>query len=122
MPPARSARPQAHEAEAGVRGSQARLSQAHTAPEQMSIMRSRAGAAVAQVQQAQAAVEKARLDLEHTTVKAPVGGVVSKKTVEVGQIVQPGQPLMAVVPLGDVWVTANFKESELKDIRPGQPV
>jgi hypothetical protein len=67
-------------------------------------------------------VERARLDLEHTSVKAPVSGVVSKKTVEPGQVVQPGQPLMAIVPLDDIWVTANFKEGELRDIRPGQPV
>ena len=67
-------------------------------------------------------MDKARTDLERTTVRAPVSGVVSKKTVEVGQVVQPGQPLMAVVPLEDIWVTANFKESQLKDVRPGQPV
>jgi len=85
-------------------------------------MRSKAAGAEAQVAQARAMVERARLDLEHTSVKAPVSGVISKKTVEMGQIIQPGQPLMAVVPLDDIWVTANFKENELRDIRPGQPV
>jgi membrane fusion protein (multidrug efflux system) len=113
---------QGREAEAGVRGAQAKRTQAATAPAQVSIMRSRAAGAEAQVAQARAAVERARLDLEHTSVKAPVGGVVSKKTVEPGQVVQPGQPLMAIVPLDDIWVTANFKEGELRDIRPGQPV
>jgi membrane fusion protein (multidrug efflux system) len=113
---------QGREAEAGVRGAQAKRNQAATAPAQVSIMRSRAAGAEAQVAQARAAVERARLDLEHTSVKAPVEGVVSKKTVEPGQVVQPGQPLMAIVPLDDIWVTANFKEGELRDIRPGQPV
>jgi len=113
---------QGRDAEAGVRGAQAKRTQAGTAPEQVAIMRSKAAGAEAQVAQARAMVERARLDLEHTSVKAPVSGVISKKTVEMGQIIQPGQPLMAVVPLDDIWVTANFKENELRDIRPGQPV
>ncbi len=71
---------------------------------------------------AKAALEQAKLNLSYTELKATVGGVVSRKTVEVGQVVQPGQPLLAIVPLDDVWVTANFKESQLKSIRPGQPV
>ena len=116
-----SAVAQNHEAEAGVRGSQARLSTAHTGPEQVSIVRSRAAGMQAQVAQAQAAVERARLDLEHTSIKAAAGGIVSKKTVEVGQVVQVGQPLLAIVPVEDIWVTANFKENELRDIRVGQP-
>jgi membrane fusion protein (multidrug efflux system) len=113
---------QAREAEASARGAQAKLSQAHTGPEQVSIVRSRAASAEAQVAQARAAVERARLDLEHTSIKAPVSGFVSKRTVEVGQVVQPGQPLLAIVPLDDIWVTANFKEGELREIHPGQPV
>ncbi|HEV7500088.1 MAG TPA: HlyD family secretion protein, partial [Vicinamibacteria bacterium] len=113
---------QGRDAEAGVRGAQAKRTQAATGPEQVAIMRSKAAGAEAQVAQARAMVERARLDLEHTSVKAPVSGVVSKKTVEPGQVVQPGQPLMAIVPLDDIWVTANFKEGELRDIRPGQPV
>ena len=112
---------QAREAEAGVSGARAKLSQARTGPEQVVMSRARASAAEAQVRQAEAAVERARLDLEHATVKAAVRGVVSKRTVEVGQVVQAGQPLLAVVPLDDIWVTANFKENELREIRPGQP-
>jgi len=69
---------------------------------------------------ARANLAQARLDLEHTEVKAAVSGVVSRRTVEVGQVVQPGQPLMAVVPLEDVWVVANYKENQLNRIRPGQ--
>ena len=59
--------------------------------------------------------------MEYTSVKAPVSGMVSKKTVEAGQVVQAGQPLMAIVPAKDIWVTANFKETQLADMHPGQP-
>jgi membrane fusion protein (multidrug efflux system) len=110
------------EAEQGVGSAQARLEQARTAPEQVSIMRARAASAEAKVQQAQAAVAQAELDMEHTRIVAPAAGIVTKKTVEVGQVVQPGQPLLAVVPLDDVWVTANFKENQLRELRPGQSV
>ena len=63
---------------------------------------------------------QAELNLEHATVKAPMKGVVSRKTVETGQNVQAGQPLLAIIPLDEVWVTANFKETQLKNMRPGQ--
>ena len=66
------------------------------------------------VQRAQAALEQAKLNLEYTRVKAARGGLVSRRTVEPGQIVQAGQPLLAIVPLDDVWVTANFKETQLE--------
>ena len=56
------------------------------------------------------------------TPEINTGGIVSQRNVETGQVVQPGQPLLAVVPLEDVWVTANFKESQLAAMRPGQPV
>jgi membrane fusion protein (multidrug efflux system) len=75
---------------------------------------------IAMVQQARAALEAAQLNLEYTTVVAPVDGVVTHKQVEVGQIVQQGQGLMVVVPLQDVWVTANFKETQLRSMKPGQ--
>lgn len=70
---------------------------------------------------AQADLAVAELNLEHCVVRAPIDGVVAKRSVEVGQIVQPGQPLLALVPLDDVWVVANFKETQLTRIRPGQP-
>ena len=60
------------------------------------------------------------MNLSYTTIVAPVDGVVTKKSVEPGQIVQPGQGLMAIVPLKDVWVTANFKETQLANVHPGQ--
>jgi membrane fusion protein (multidrug efflux system) len=59
--------------------------------------------------------------LQYATIKAPMKGIVSKKTVEVGQVVAPGQPLMTIIPLEEVWVTANFKETQLENMRPGQP-
>lgn len=109
------------EAEEGVAAAKARLREARTAPEQVKIMQAQAASADARVARAEASLERARLDLDHTRVVAPAAGVVSKRSVEVGQVVQAGQPLLAVVPLGDVWVTANFKESQLRNIRPGQP-
>src|SRR5881296_2140269 len=76
----------------------------------------------ARVGAARAARDQAALNLSYTRVIAPSSGVVSKKTVELGQLVQPGQPLMSVVPLEDVWVTANLKETEVADVKPGEPV
>jgi membrane fusion protein (multidrug efflux system) len=77
--------------------------------------------AVAALSQAQADLAFAELQLAHAEVRAPGDGVVSKKSVEVGQVVQMGQPLLALVPLQDVWVVANFKETQLSRVRPGMP-
>src|SRR3989442_1464395 len=76
----------------------------------------------ARVAAARAARDQAALNLSYTRISAPSSGVVSKKSVEVGQLVQPGQPLMSVVPLEDVWLTANLKETEIADVKPGEPV
>ncbi len=108
------------QARAGASQAQAAVAAARTAPQQMAATRARAAAAEARVKQARAALAQARLNLDYTTVKAAADGIVSKKSVEVGQIVQPGQPLLAIVQLDDVWVTANFKETQLRDIRVGQ--
>jgi membrane fusion protein (multidrug efflux system) len=75
----------------------------------------------AELQQAEASLAQARLDLDHTEIRAPIDGFVSRKSVEVGNFVQPGQALMAIVPLERVWVEANFKEDQLELIRVGQP-
>src|SRR6266566_2704303 len=75
----------------------------------------------ARVGAARAARDQAALNLSYTRITAPAEGVVSKKTVEVGQLVQPGQPLMSLVPLGDVWVTANLKETQTADVSHGDP-
>ena len=108
-------------AQSRVRQAEAQVRTAETGPQQVLVTRSRAGAAAAKVQRARADVEQARLNLEYTTITAPVDGVISKKeNVQLGQIIQAGQPLLAVVPLEDIWVTANFKETQLKNMRPGQ--
>ena len=73
----------------------------------------KAKSADAQVLQARAVVDQAKLNLERATVRAPTAGVVSRKSVEVGQIIQTGQPLMALTALDSVWVVANFKETQL---------
>ncbi|HEV3215756.1 MAG TPA: HlyD family secretion protein [Vicinamibacterales bacterium] len=99
---------------------QAALASAETGPEQVTATRARAAAAAAHVQQAQATLAQAKLNLDYATVKAPADGIVSKKSVELGQVIQPGQPLLAIVQLEDVWLTANFKETQLRDIRVGQ--
>jgi len=67
-------------------------------------------------------VRTAELNLGYTKIYAPVSGVIGRMTVELGQRIQPGQSLLAIVPLDDVWVTADFKETQLKYMRPGQSV
>jgi membrane fusion protein (multidrug efflux system) len=101
---------------------QADVGSAGTGPDQVAVAQARAAAAEAKVKLAEALVEQARLNLQYTTIKNTAGGLVSKKNVEPGQIIQPGQPLLALVPLEDIWVTANFKETQLHDLRPGQRV
>jgi membrane fusion protein, multidrug efflux system len=101
---------------------QANLRTAGTAPRQVAVIRSRAASAEAQVQRMKAELDQAELNLSYTKIVAPVNGLVSNRTVEVGQNVQPGQELMKIVPLEDVWVTANFKENQLRRMHPGQPV
>jgi len=78
--------------------------------------------AVGERDQARADLHTAELNLSYTRIYAPLSGVVGRKTVELGHRVQPGQTLLMVVPLDDIWVTANFKETQLKRMHPGQPV
>jgi membrane fusion protein (multidrug efflux system) len=104
-----------------VAQARAKLDSASTGPEQVSITRSRATSAEAEAARLRAALEQAKLNLQYTTLRAPVNGIVSKKSVEPGQVVQPGQPLLAIVNLDDLWVTANFKENQLRHMHPGQP-
>ena len=129
-----SARSQVAEAEAGIRVAESKLAQsragedqaraemqtAQTGPSQVAATRARASAAEAHAQQARATLTQAELNLQYTTIKAPVRGVVSKKGINAGQVVQAGQPLLAIVQVDEVWVTANYKETQLKDMRPGQ--
>src|SRR5208282_1593572 len=101
---------------------EANLRYAQTGPRQLQISRSRAASAEAQVMQKKAALDQAQLNLQYTKVIAPVVGVVSDRTVEVGQNVASGQELMKVIPLNDIWITANFKETQLRYMKVGQPV
>jgi membrane fusion protein, multidrug efflux system len=102
---------------------QASLKYAETRPQQISAQSSRAEAAMAQVQQAATALEQAQLNLQYATIVAPVSGIVGQRSVQPGQYLSPGQQLLSIVPLDarNIWVTANFKETQLKEMRPGQP-
>jgi membrane fusion protein (multidrug efflux system) len=131
-----SAASQVREGEAGVRVAESRiqreqarlaqadagLSAAQTAPQQVAMTQAHADSASARAAQARAELERAQLNLSYTRIVAPVAGLVSKKSFEVGQTVQAGQPLLALVALEDIWVVANFKETQLREMRPGQPV
>ena len=112
--------------EQAVRQARSRLGQseanqqsAETGPQQVSSTRARARAAIADVQQKRAALEQAQLNLQYTQIVAPVSGEVNK-TVVVGLNVQPGQQLLTVVPLDEVWITANFKDTQLRQMKVGQ--
>jgi membrane fusion protein, multidrug efflux system len=111
-----------------VRQAQSRLTQAianhqyaETGPQQVSSTKERAQAAIADVEEKRALLHQAELNLQYTKIVAPVNGEVNK-TVVVGWNVEPGQQLLTVVPLQDIWITANFKETQMKHMRPGQPV
>ena len=110
----------AQQARGAAAQARAGLATAQTAPQQLQVTQARAAAAQARVAQAHAALKQAQLNLEYTAIKVPGAGIVSRKAVEPGQIVQPGQPLMAIVDLEKIWITANFKETQLKSMRPGQ--
>jgi membrane fusion protein, multidrug efflux system len=117
---------QQSQAQVGVAQSQVgeasgRLSAANAAPQQVAASRAQVATATADVEQAKAAVDQAELNLSYTKVYAPEDGTVTKKAVEEGGFVQVGQALMAIVP-DEVWVIANFKETQLNGIRPGQLV
>jgi membrane fusion protein, multidrug efflux system len=112
--------------EQAVRQARSRLGQseatkqsAETGPQQVTSTRARARAAIADVQEKRAALEQAQLNLQYTQIVAPISGEVNKSVV-VGMNVQPGQQLLTVVPLDEVWITANFKETQLRQMKVGQ--
>src|SRR5579864_622477 len=107
-----AAKARVEQARAGITSAQANL-------KQVTIRSADAASALAQVEQAQANLEAAKLDLSYTMIVAPENGTVTNKSVEVGQILQPGQGILVLIPLSDVWVTANFKETQLSKVRPG---
>ncbi|HWY27369.1 MAG TPA: HlyD family secretion protein [Candidatus Angelobacter sp.] len=110
-----------HQARSKLLQSEATLRSSQTGPQQVAVTRARAAAAEAAVKQKQSALEQAQLNLQYTRITAPIDGVVMKNA-EVGMNVAPGQQLFNVVPLNDIWITANFKETQLKNMRPGQRV
>jgi membrane fusion protein, multidrug efflux system len=99
--------------------SEASQQSAETGPQQVSSTKARARAAIADVQQKRAALEQAELNLQYTQIVAPISGEVNK-TVVVGLNVQSGQQLLTVVPLDEIWITANFKETQLRQMKVGQ--
>jgi membrane fusion protein (multidrug efflux system) len=107
-------------ADAQVKQAQASVGQAQANRKQVDVQTAAASSAAAAIAQARADLQAAELSLSYTALSAPIDGVVTRKSVEVGEIVQPGQDLFVIVPLSDVWVTANFKETQLADVRPGQ--
>ena len=101
---------------------EAEVDAARTAPQQLVDAKAKAQTANGHIEQAAAEVRTARLNLSYTKIYAPVSGVVGRKTVELGHRIQPGQALMILVPLDDIWITANFKETQLKGMKAGEPV
>ena len=101
---------------------QASLKYAQTGPQQVAVQNARAKAALAQVEQAQAQLDQAELNLSYTKIVAPAAGIITRKSVEVNQNVSVGQNLLTLVSLEDLWITANFKETQLKLMTTGQPV
>ncbi len=108
-------------AEANLRQAESRLVAARSAPQRIKQSRSQADVSRADIDKAMADVAQARLNLSYTKIYAPCDGFVTKKGVEPGQFVQAGQSLLAIVPRA-VWTTANFKETQLTQMQPGQPV
>jgi membrane fusion protein, multidrug efflux system len=103
-------------------GSEASLKYAETAPQQVAAQSARARQAEAQVQQAQAQVDQAELNLRYTKIVAPEDGIITRKSVELNQNVSSGQNLLTLVSLKGIWITANFKETQLKHMSPKQTV
>jgi membrane fusion protein (multidrug efflux system) len=114
------AKAQRDAARARVEQARAGVTSARADVRQVSMKTADAQAKLAKVEQARAGLEAAQLNLSYTEITAPVDGVVTHKQVETGQIVQAGQGLLVVVPLHDVWVTANFKETQLRKMKAGQ--
>lgn len=110
------------QAQANTQQARAGVQAAQTAPQQVKASRAQAEGAIARVQHARAELAQAKLNLDYTKVRAPTNGIISRRTVELGQLLQAGQPMFALVDVEGLWVTANFKETQLADIRVGQKV
>lgn len=92
------------------------------APKQVEVQRARAEAANADVMTAQAKLDQAKLNLSYCHIVAPIGGIINKKNVSVGQNISPGQNMLTIIPLDNLWITANFKETQLQHMKVGQEV
>lgn len=103
-------------------GAQAQLKYAQTGPQQVASQNAKAKQALAQVQQAQAQLDQANLNLSYTRIVAPEAGIITRKSLETNQNVAAGQNLLTLVSLEGIWVTANFKETQLRHMSAGQPV
>ena len=115
-----AAKAQVKMAQSRIEQAEAELKNAQATPNTVAATKAKADSAAAQALRSKAALDQAQLNLSYTTIVAPVDGVVGKRSVQVGQTIGVGQDLMAIVPLNDVWVTANFKETQLAHMRPGQ--
>lgn len=109
-------------AKAKVLQSKGALEQAQTAPRQVSVSKAAQSQAAARIEQARAVLTNAKINLQRTKIFAPVSGIITHKSLEVGSLVSVGMPLMSLVPNEDPWVIANFKETQLANIKVGQPV
>jgi membrane fusion protein (multidrug efflux system) len=116
-----SARANIENSSGTIASARGRLIAAEAGPAQVEAARAQLELSRARVAQARAALEQAELNLSHAQVRAGVSGVVARRSVEVGQIASPERPLMALVPLDDTWVVANFKEDQIAQMHPGQP-
>jgi membrane fusion protein (multidrug efflux system) len=110
------------QAQTRVEQANAQIESALTGPQQVKVTEAKAQSAAAKVDEQRALLDQAELNLKYTTIIAPIDGIVGKKNVAVGQNTSPGQELMAVVPLDNLWITANFKETQLQKMRVGQTV
>jgi membrane fusion protein (multidrug efflux system) len=110
------------QARAKLRQAEATVEGATVGPSQVKLAEAGVAAASAQIAQKKADLDQAQLNLSYSTIAAPVEGVVGRKAVEPGQNIAPGQQLMSIVNLDDIWVTANYKETQLKDMKIGQKV
>jgi len=105
-----------------VEQADAQIQAALTGPQQVKVTEAKAQSAAAKVDEQRALLDQAELNLKYTTIVSPIDGVVGKKNIAIGQNTSPGQEMMAVVPLDNLWITANFKETQLQKMRVGQTV
>ncbi|MFZ0705118.1 MAG: HlyD family secretion protein [Candidatus Korobacteraceae bacterium] len=117
-----AAQAQVQQAQSRITQANAEIRNAQISPKQVAATQAKAKSASAQVGRYQSALDQAQLNLQYTTITAPVDGIIGRRSVNVGQNVQTGQDLMSIVPLRDIWVTANFKETQLTYMQPNQPV